>query len=144
MDIQPHAKLEPEAYLTSLLGEVQTMDENAFPPSDREACQHEQVIGEPTPYMKKMWALSIMYQRESERLGVEVKFSPDDVRARAQAEEAQYKCDTLREIFWTLVKQHTDSWGTVGALGMRKGWKLVRFEPRDHMPPIFRRLLGGE
>lgn len=123
--------MDRHPYLEILLMEVEQMDDGSFqPPID--PVKDDKVIGEASPYTRKVWATAQYYAKHVEELALEARYSqPAEAKKMApQVFEACQKRDVLSAIAWLLSRADADFWR--GNIGVRRGWKLTRPNATSH------------
>jgi hypothetical protein len=123
--------MERHVYLEVLLMEVEQMDENSFQPPI-ETLKDDKVVGEASPYTRKVWATAQYYARHVEELAVESRYSqPEEAKRMApQIFEACQKRDLLAALGWLLARADAEYWK--GNIGVRRGWQLTRPNAKSH------------
>ena len=99
----------------------------------------ENVVGELTRELQKLYTLQIGYRREAEELMIKQKYEPSEENT-AKAQETMAKAAALIYLFWVEVKEDLHLWGPPGfGFEVRRGWKVVTYKQQH---PLFQ-FLGG-
>ena len=131
---------ERSKFIVDLLAEVDAMDESLFP-STYAVEPKDTVVGEASPWTRKLFALMRMYSRELKQLKVEIEFDrTQGDQYKARYAEIDKKVDTLAEILWGSIRSDFQIW-TADSIGMRANWKIVT--TREDHQQSFKRFLGG-
>ncbi|MFY9493390.1 MAG: hypothetical protein WAP55_02865 [Minisyncoccia bacterium] len=114
------------------------------PPAEAE--EGEEILGEASLYLRRLWTLIAMMQKKAALAEVEMAFCsvPTPTRTeelRAQVWELTSKAQALKRFFWTEANDEFSSWDRP-AIGIRKDWMVVVCK-EDHIPDIIKRILGG-
>lgn len=126
-------RVERTEFVKELLEEVDGIDFQMFPPP-KEVDNGETSIAEMTLYCKKLFAVSTMYARETERLSVEIKYasnSEDKKKLLCTAARAACKNRITSEMMYASIK---DSLAIYDAdhIGIRQGWVVITKACRHH------------
>ncbi len=122
------------------IGEIDLIE----PPAEAE--EDEEVLGEASLYLRRLWTLTAMMQKKVALAEVEMAFCsvPTPTRIeelRAQVWEFTGKAQALKRFFWIEVNDEFNSWDRP-AIAIRKDWIVVVCK-EDHIPDIIKRILGG-
>lgn len=92
--------------LTDLLGEIDQMDADAFPPNSEFDEKTDRILGDCPTFERKVFALGQHYHREQHLGEVNLRFSPDPDENDLTSQIARHsQChDTLMELFWFLIR----------------------------------------
>lgn len=135
--------LEKPKWFATVLDEIDGMDASLFaPPHELEP--GDQIVGDCTPYMQKVWALTRLTGRDMEQLVLEQKYhsaSEGCALHNARIDELRHKHDLLLALFWALSNEHCKTWGDTRCNGVRKDWKLVMSKQEPRLPDFIRKML---
>lgn len=112
-----------------------------------EAEEDEEVLGEASPYLRRLWTLATMMQKKAALAEVEMMFCsvPTPTRIeelRAQVWELTGKAQVLKRFFWIEVNDEFNTWNRL-TLGIRRNWVVVVCNEEDTIPDIIKRTFGG-
>ena len=137
---------ERAKFLVELLGEIDLMDCEAFPPNQAVAA-NEKPVGTATLYERKVYALSAMYRREHGLLVVEDAFARHDKNGHSdhhpRLERLREMAEVITQLFWLIVQERLGLHGDGKAHGLRDDWQIVQFDQQAQVPPFLRHLFGG-
>jgi hypothetical protein len=132
-------QLESKNWLQRLLEEIESFDPEMFPPTN-EAEEGERVLGICPEFMKKIFCLARLCEREAKQTKLDAEFSSESEGMRAHYEEMHDKYKFLMALFWMVGQTHFHSWGLQETLGVRKGWEFVVSKDK---PPDITKILRG-
>ncbi len=133
-------EIERPKFIVDLLAEVDAFDESLFP-SNYKIESSDTVIGDASPWTRKLFALMRMYHRELKQLKVEMEFDESQgEQYQGRYVEIDYKVDTLKQILWGCVRADFQIW-TAQSVGFRTNWKVVTTKQDGEQS--FKRFLGG-
>lgn len=138
-----------ESMVKIIVEEIDGMDPELFhprnPPQDGDV-----EMGEATQYMRKIYCLAQMVSRELDHLGIEHKYSSSDEESpcsetHSKMGELSAKKDALMELFWCCARYEFKNSAPGDAVGVRKGWKIVRSKDAEGggFQTFLRKLTGG-
>jgi len=138
---------EPKAIIEQMMGDLEAMDPEAFPPNYPMKVEGEEKVAIVEDlYTRKVYALAKHFLRESEQLQLDIKYESDPQereRLKTMAVELQTKAKMLDQMFWFLVNtQVPGAWLTMN-LGIRAGWIIVKYETRDPLREMFGNLFNS-
>lgn len=123
-------------------------DQNILQFHDRQA--NEVFLGTAPINCRKLWVLSRILERESKRLSVEIQFMNLSMEELISCEDAarmiqlSTRSETIRDIFWIMVKDELNLWGGIGPhenIGLRKNWAIVKFKSGGSLLDALRGLI---
>lgn len=129
-----------------LIREVARTDGEAFAPRE-DVHEGETVVGEATPFMRKLYSLSEFFEREARQAALDHRYSSREESPCSEMEiigtTLQAKGEALMAIFWLCARGESKQWAN--HIGVRKDWKLVTYEenPRETMLKKLFAGLGG-
>lgn len=112
-------------FIMEFLGEVENMDQGAFPPPTP-IKDGETVVGKISPYCQKLCALSAFYSREADRIEVELKYVPEEGKGALEAlrSKAVEKKELASDLMYASVRTEFNLYEKCH-LGIRKDWVVI-------------------
>lgn len=120
--------------------ELDAMTEGDLIEPDGEVQNNEREVGEMNFEMRKLWTRAEQASAEKLRFIAEAQCAKTPAareRAIAKACEMQAKSVGFREIMWICIRDEFGLWGASGgSIGVRTGWKVVRFTDDKPQSPL--------
>jgi len=130
--------------LSALLVEIDSFEPELYPPPAK-LDHDEEVIGVVEDrFLRQLWSYATFHDREARQVELEMNYSSDDtLTALHKLGRHSSRAETVRELFWYLVRVEFDFF-EVGGIGVRQGWRFIhknsdRQDPRQ----MLRKFLGG-
>lgn len=122
---------ERPKFLTDLLAEVEAFDAEVFPANVPLNAEDDKVIGEMSPYCRKLYALVRYLNRQGKVMAAEREYSSiEDLQGDAEVCELRYKTNLLKELMFAVLRAECKAWN-VPCVGVREGWNVVSSNPDD-------------
>lgn len=140
-NLSPERKEETKKnFMERLHDEIMLADPEAFPPKDP-VRKTDDVMGECTDYMRRVWSLARFLEREMKQAKIELEYSTEkDPKLIARIDELHDKSKMLQCMVWVEGQEVFKMWGHEKGLGVRVGWKFVEFDREE--PEIIKTLKG--
>jgi len=108
---------------------LELADIHEYREPDREIAPEDNIAGDMSPNLMKLYTLSLIYARRYAEAKIELVYGKpnNDQNLAARAAELDQKTKALVEIFWIAVKDEFSLWDKEN-IGVRKGFKIVWFE----------------
>lgn len=136
--------MEPMSWLEVIRQDLKQISDNDFIEPSAELEESEEVLGEVSPHLRRLWTLTAIMQKKAALAKVEMVFHSVPARReelRAQVWELTSKAETLRKLFWIEVNDEFSSWSKHG-IGIRRGWKVIVCD-ENPFSDILRRIFGS-
>ncbi|MBO0887478.1 hypothetical protein J2P12_00095 [Candidatus Bathyarchaeota archaeon] len=126
-----------------MLQEIDSTDPEMMPPPYKLESSDKSIGYITDDYLRKVFSLASFYRRESKRMQVDLEAVGMEPLNDDKFTELKQKYETLIEIFWLLLRYHTNYWST--GIGIRKDWEIVSIKEKDsnnEIPPGIKKLFG--
>lgn len=133
------------SWLEVVRQDLEQIEESDLIEPPMEAEEDEEVLGEASPYLRRLWTLAAMMQKKAKLAELEIIYNSSHAsqkELRAQASELAHKAEILRNVFWSETKDELNSWDRP-AIGIRRDWVVVACNEDDLIPDIIKRIIGG-
>lgn len=124
--------MERPKFLIDLLAEVDAFDAELFPANTPFSAEDgDQVIGELSPWCRKLYALVRYLNRQSKVMAAEREFDSVEMLSQdSEICEMRYKANLLNELMYAILRSECNAFGT-SCVGVRQGWNVVSTTPDD-------------
>lgn len=137
----------PTLWLTRLLEEAKSFEGAMFPPIDKVVPERDTVIGDCPEELKPLWSYARYCERETKQAQLEIQYASSEEEKTilsGRFSDMHSRQRTMHLLFWSCLNEHMAHWSIMAHLGLREGWKVVRYQcdETSGMPGIFRQLFG--
>ena len=111
----------------------------------RDLAPEDQIVGEMSTDLKKLFTLSLAYARKTAEAKVELAFGKpsEDLHSVGRVSELEEKTKVITSVFWIAVKDELGLWDKE-SIGIRKGFRVVWNEnSQPDLGDFLRNLFGG-
>jgi hypothetical protein len=108
----------------------------------------EEVLGEASEEIKRMWTYYVKAEEKSTRYSVDARYERKDAdrrdELRRQSIQLRVKAGMVQQMTWVTMRDHFDVWDPGYGVAIRAGWLVTKFKADDNaIRDILRGMMGG-